>query len=59
MVKLSLTVNYDGDWAKSVYTGGKTKEIVISEDITSDELLDQIYVFVGVDPNQNENSIDE
>ncbi|KAK9938199.1 hypothetical protein M0R45_014952 [Rubus argutus] len=58
MVKLSLTVNYDGDWAKSVYTGGKTKEIVISEDITSDELLDQIYRFVGVDPNQNENNID-
>lgn len=58
MVKLSLTVNCDGDWAKSVYTGGKTKEIVISEDITSDELLDQIYRFVGVDPNQNENNID-
>ncbi|XP_040362170.1 uncharacterized protein LOC112165109 isoform X2 [Rosa chinensis] len=59
MVKLSLTVNYDGEWASPVYTGDKTKEIVISDDSTPDELLDQIHSFVGVDPKQNESNTDD
>ncbi|XP_040361744.1 TMV resistance protein N-like [Rosa chinensis] len=54
MGEFRFGVNYGGKWVGSVYIGGETKEIVVSEDITYNELLDQLYHIVGVHPNENE-----
>ncbi|XP_062018477.1 uncharacterized protein LOC133734875 isoform X1 [Rosa rugosa] len=62
MGELRLGVNYGGKWVGSVYIGGSSEEIVVSEDITYNELLDQLYHIVGVHPNENEikiSTIDE
>ncbi|KAL6199225.1 hypothetical protein ACLB2K_029011 [Fragaria x ananassa] len=62
MDEIRLGVNYGGKWVGSVYVGGKTEEIVVSEDITYNELLDQLYHIVGLIPNENEikiSTIDE
>lgn len=50
--KLRLLVNYNGKWANSRYTGGKTKGILFSKDITYEELEDRAYRIVGVDPHE-------
>lgn len=50
--KLRLLVNYNGKWANSRYTGGKTKGILFSKDITYGELEDRAYRIVGVDPHE-------
>ncbi|KAL6202224.1 hypothetical protein ACLB2K_025933 [Fragaria x ananassa] len=57
MGEIRLGVNYGGKWVGSVYIGGKTEEIVVPEDITYNELLDQLYHIVGVHPNENETKI--
>ncbi|KAM5554179.1 hypothetical protein ABKV19_026093, partial [Rosa sericea] len=62
MGEVRLGVSYGGKWVGSIYIGGRTEEIVVSEDITYNELLDQMYYIVGVDPNENEikiSTIDE
>ncbi|XP_024158555.1 uncharacterized protein LOC112166035 isoform X2 [Rosa chinensis] len=62
MGEFRLGVTYGGKWVGSVYIGGRTEEIVVSEDITYNELLDQLYHIVGVSPNDNEikiSTIDE
>ncbi|XP_062018480.1 uncharacterized protein LOC133734877 isoform X2 [Rosa rugosa] len=62
MGEFRLGVTYGGKWVGSVYIGGRTEEIVVSEDITYNELLDQLYHIVGVSPNENEikiSTIDE
>lgn len=50
--KLGLLVNYNGKWANSRYTGNKTKGILVSKDITYEELEDRAYHIVGVDPHE-------
>lgn len=50
--KLGLLVNYNGKWANSGYTDGKTKGILVSKDITYEELEDRAYRIVGVDPHE-------
>ncbi|XP_024158378.1 uncharacterized protein LOC112165907 isoform X2 [Rosa chinensis] len=62
MGEFRLGVTYGGKWVDSVYIGGRTEEIVVSEDITYSELLDQLYHIVGVHPTENEikiSTIDE
>ncbi|KAM5585942.1 hypothetical protein ABKV19_005050 [Rosa sericea] len=62
MGEFGLGVTYGGKWVDSVYIGGRTQEIVVSEDITYSELLDQLYHIVGVPPTENEikiSTIDE
>ncbi|KAM5585884.1 hypothetical protein ABKV19_005006 [Rosa sericea] len=62
MGEFGLGVTYGGKWVDSVYIGGRTEEIVVSEDITYRELLDQLYHIVGVPPTENEikiSTIDE
>lgn len=44
-------VNYNGKWANSRYTGDKTKGILVSKDITYEELEDRAYRIMGVDPH--------
>ncbi|XP_062018451.1 uncharacterized protein LOC133734861 isoform X2 [Rosa rugosa] len=62
MGEFRLGVTYGGKWVGSVYIGGKTEEIVVSENITYNELLDKLYHIVGVHRNENEikiSTIDE
>lgn len=50
--KLRLLVNYNGKWANSGYTDGKTKGRLVSKDITYGELEDLAYRIVGLDPHE-------
>ncbi|KAL6217128.1 hypothetical protein ACLB2K_010345 [Fragaria x ananassa] len=52
LTKLRLLVNYNGMWTNAGYIGGKTKGILVSEDITYQELEDRVYRIVGVDPRE-------
>ncbi|RXI04301.1 hypothetical protein DVH24_038575 [Malus domestica] len=52
--KVSISVHYDGEWVSTAYVGGKTKEIVVSKDITFEELLGSVYRIVGIDPYEYE-----
>ncbi|TQD72191.1 hypothetical protein C1H46_042279 [Malus baccata] len=50
--KLRLLVNYDGKWSNSIYIGGKTKGITVSDSITYEELVQKLYNALGVDPRE-------
>ncbi|KAM5585898.1 hypothetical protein ABKV19_005019 [Rosa sericea] len=52
MTEVRVLVNYDGEWVNSTYFGGKTKGIVISEDITYQGLVERVYGIVGVEPHE-------
>ncbi|XP_062011251.1 uncharacterized protein LOC133727860 isoform X2 [Rosa rugosa] len=51
-IQVRVLVNHDGEWVNSTYVGGKTKGIIIPEDITYQELVDRVCGVVGVDPNE-------
>ncbi|CAN6696044.1 unnamed protein product [Malus baccata var. baccata] len=50
--KVRISVHYDGEWVSTAYVGGKAKEIVVSKDITCEELLGRVYRLVGIYPSE-------
>lgn len=60
--KIRISVHYDGKWVNTAYIGGKAEQIVVSKDITREELLDIVYRIVGIDRGKYEiimNTTDE
>ncbi|XP_048424957.1 uncharacterized protein LOC103954249 isoform X1 [Pyrus x bretschneideri] len=52
--KIRISVHYGGKWVNTAYIGGNATEIVVSKDITCEELLGRVYSIVGIDPNEYE-----
>lgn len=57
MSQVRVLVMYDGKWFCSpsgyyLYSGGQTKGIIVSDDITYKELVDRLYGIVKVDTNE-------
>ncbi|RXI04302.1 hypothetical protein DVH24_038576 [Malus domestica] len=52
--KVRISVHYDGEWVSTAYVGGKAKEIVVSKDITCEELLRRVYRLVRIDQREYE-----
>ncbi|KAL6283024.1 hypothetical protein ACE6H2_013953 [Prunus campanulata] len=50
----TILINYDGSWVNSTYQNCKTKAILVTDQITLEELQNKVYDIINVEPNEYE-----